>query len=98
MAYVDNYVMPFQVKESEAMESVLLRFYGAAKEAAGVSEVEVSPATLGQILASVSEHNLHLRQVLSRCSFLIDGVNCQDFEVGILAGSTVDLLPPFAGG
>lgn len=90
--------MPFRVKESEAMESVLLRFYGAAKEAAGVGEVEVSPGSLGQILASISENNLHLRQVLSQCSFLIDGANCHDIGVGVLSGSTVDLLPPFAGG
>ena len=90
--------MPFQVKELKAMESVLLRFYGAAKDAAGVGELAVSPGTLGQILASISEDNLQLRQVLSRCSFLIDGGNCHDFGVGVLAGSTVDLLPPFAGG
>ena len=80
------------------MEPVHIRFYGAAKAAAGVGEIEVSPATLGEILASVSEHNLLLRQVLSRCSFLIDGAHCNDLAVGVISGSTLDLLPPFAGG
>ncbi len=80
------------------MSSVLIRFYAAARDAAGVRELEVLPGTLEQILVRISENNSRLQQVLSRCSFLIDGTISHDNGIDVLAGSTVDLLPPFAGG
>ncbi|MBI3428655.1 MAG: MoaD/ThiS family protein [Actinobacteria bacterium] len=80
------------------MESVLIRFYAAARDAAGVRELEVLPGTLEQILVRLSQDNPRLQEVLSRCSFLIDGAICHDHGEKVLAGSRVDLLPPFAGG
>ena len=80
------------------MNSVRVRFYAAARDAAGVREREVLPGTLEEILLGISEDNPRLKEVLARCSFLIDGAICHDHGVEIHSGSTLDLLPPFAGG
>lgn len=39
-----------------------------------------------------------MARVLPRCSFLVEGVAVRDRAVGLTAGATVDVLPPFAGG
>lgn len=80
------------------METVRIRFYAAARSAAGSSEIEVSPGTLKQILSILSGENAQLANVLLRCSFLVDGTVSHDMESEIIAGSVVDVLPPFAGG
>ncbi len=77
---------------------VTVRLYAAARSAAGVSEVEVTPDNLGHILLSLAFGNPRLSQVFAQCSFLIDGVAVHDKQVEVAAGSTVDILPPFAGG
>ncbi|MFZ2228572.1 MAG: MoaD/ThiS family protein [Candidatus Nanopelagicaceae bacterium] len=80
------------------MEKVIVRFYAAARDAAGSAEITVSPSSLTNLLHDISKDNSRLSQVLQRCSFLLDGAICHDREVVIQAGSTVDVLPPFAGG
>jgi molybdopterin synthase sulfur carrier subunit len=79
-----------------------LRYWAAAKEAAGVAEESVEAATLAQALAAVrSGHDQRFTTVLARCSFVVDGdpVGGRDHtRVGVQAGSLVDVLPPFAGG
>lgn len=77
---------------------VTVRLYAAARSAAGVSEVEVTSGKLENILHSLSFDNPRLSQVLAQCSFLIDGVAVHDMQVEVSVGSTVDILPPFAGG
>ena len=80
------------------MEKVIVRFYAAARDAAGSAEITVGPSSLTSLLHDISKDNSRLSQVLQRCSFLVDGAICHDREVVIKAGSTVDVLPPFAGG
>jgi molybdopterin converting factor small subunit len=80
------------------MEKVIVRFYAAARDAAGSAEITVGPSSLTSLLHDISKDNSRLSQVLQRCSFLVDGAICHDREVVIQAGSTVDVLPPFAGG
>ncbi len=83
------------------MAIVTLRYWAAAKEAAGAAEETITAATLAEALATASGADSRLRAVLARSSFLIDGV-----PVGIRATDTVTLsdasvievLPPFAGG
>ena len=83
------------------MAIVTLRYWAAAKEAAGAAEETITAATLAEALAAASGEAPRLRAVLARSSFLIDGV-----PVGIRATDTVTLsdasvievLPPFAGG
>jgi len=91
------------------MAIVTLRYWAAAKEAAGIDEETIIAATLAEALAAARgtagpggrPDDARLRAVLARSSFLIDGM-----PVGTRAPETVELsdaavievLPPFAGG
>lgn len=77
---------------------MIIRLYAAARSAAGQSEISVNSDRLDKILSAMSSGNSHLAQVFAQCSFLIDGVVVHDMQVLVTAGSTVDVLPPFAGG
>ena len=87
--------------------SVTVRYWGAARAAAGVDSdvVAVSDgATLADVLATV--HDLHageprLASVVAVCSVLVGDrpVASADPATVVLAdGDIVELLPPFAGG
>ncbi|GGJ44849.1 MoaD/ThiS family protein [Streptomyces brasiliensis] len=84
------------------MAKVTVRYWAAAKAAAGVAEEPYDAANLAEALAAVRErHPGELTRVLLRCSFLIDGepVGKRGHETVRLAeGGTVEVLPPFAGG
>ncbi|MDQ1037163.1 molybdopterin synthase sulfur carrier subunit [Streptomyces sp. V3I8] len=79
-----------------------VRYWAAAKAAAGVAEEPYEAETLAQALDAVRErHPGELSRVLRRCSFLIDGdpAGTRGHETVRLAeGGTVEVLPPFAGG
>jgi molybdopterin synthase sulfur carrier subunit len=79
-------------------DRVTVRYWAAAKAAAGVAEEEIAAETLGEALAAAeARHGAELARVLARCSFLVDGVRTSR-EAALPAGSTVEALPPFAGG
>ncbi|MFF0964533.1 MoaD/ThiS family protein [Streptomyces sp. NPDC003703] len=84
------------------MAKVTVRYWAAAKSAAGVAEEPYEAKTLAGALDAVRErHPGELSRVLRRCSFLIDGdpVGKRDHEtVRLTEGGTVEVLPPFAGG
>ncbi|MGW0598310.1 MoaD/ThiS family protein [Streptomyces sp. NPDC002776] len=84
------------------MAKVTVRYWAAAKAAAGVAQEPYEAATLADALAAVrARHPGELSRVLLRCSFLIDGdpVGTREHETVRLAdGGTVEVLPPFAGG
>ena len=88
--------------------TVTLRYWAAAKEAAGVAEESYADvgdlaALLAAALAAdpIRAADGQLARVLARCSFLVDGD-----PVGLRAhagiqlsdGAVVEALPPFAGG
>jgi molybdopterin converting factor small subunit len=79
-----------------------VRYWAAAKAAAGIAEEPYDAATLAQALdAARGRHPGELERVLLRCSFLVDGdpVGKREHETVRLAeGGTVEVLPPFAGG
>lgn len=75
-----------------------VRYFAAARAAAGVSIQRVEPASLTQILATVSADNTQLAHVIEQCSFLVDSVAVNDMDIDIHAGSFIDVLPRFAGG
>jgi sulfur-carrier protein len=80
---------------------VLVRFYAAARAAAGVAEEKVGPGitTLATLVAELGDrHGTDLTRVLARCSYLIDEVAAHGPESELPGGCTVDVLPPFAGG
>jgi sulfur-carrier protein len=92
------------------MAIVTLRYWAAAKEAAGLAEETVSAGTLAEALATArgkaegigaAGQGARLRAVLARSSFLIDGmpVGSRAPEAVVLSdASVIEVLPPFAGG
>ena len=82
------------------MAIVTMRYWAAAKEAAGVAEEKVAADTLAAALAAIRP-SARLSAVLARSSFLIDGqpVGSRAAEAVTLAdGAIIEVLPPFAGG
>ncbi|MGV9771126.1 MoaD/ThiS family protein [Streptosporangium sp. NPDC003464] len=78
-----------------------IRYWAAAKDAAGVAEEPFEAATLAELMADVTAGRDSLAQVVRRSSFLVDGdpVGRRAHETIVLAdGATVEVLPPFAGG
>ncbi|MDT5179624.1 MAG: sulfur-carrier protein [Mycobacterium sp.] len=78
-----------------------MRYFAAAKAAAGV-ETEIvsvaSDATVTDLVAALRTRGERLAVVLDRCSFLCDGVAVRDVRRPLQTNQTVDVLPPFAGG
>lgn len=81
-----------------------LRYWAAAKEAAGLADEPYEAQTLAEALAAARERHAdrpRFAEVLTRSSFLIDGtpVGVRDHASVTLAdGNVVEVLPPFAGG
>ena len=80
----------------------MIRYWAAAREAAGCAEEPYAAETLEQALAAaIAAHGAGLARVLARCAFVVDGtpVSRRDPEsVALAAGGTIEVLPPFAGG
>lgn len=82
------------------VESITVRYFAGARAAAGVHE-DLAPAglCLDDLAAELSaRHGERLSTVLKAASFLVDGVACHDRRATLPGGTTVDVLPPFAGG
>jgi molybdopterin synthase sulfur carrier subunit len=80
---------------------VTVRYFAAARAAAGFDDeiVGVAPGTtVGALLHSLGERDPELAKVLSRCSYLCDGIAVRDLGLTLGDVQTVDVLPPFAGG
>jgi molybdopterin synthase sulfur carrier subunit len=89
------------------MATVTLRYWAAARDAAGQAEEQVSGRTLADALAAglasagARDSSERLELVLRRCSLLIDGepVGARSHDSVVLHdGAVVEVLPPFAGG
>jgi sulfur-carrier protein len=86
------------------MAKVTIRYWAAAKEAAGVPEESVEAITLSDLLNTVvasRKPDGRLADVLARSSFLVnaDPVGRADRQSIVLDdGAVVEVLPPFAGG
>jgi molybdopterin synthase sulfur carrier subunit len=78
---------------------VTVRYFAAAKAAAGVSEEKAEASTLDALLGGLSERRgEELTKIFAVASFLVDGLAWHDRVGPLPAGATVDVLPPFAGG
>ncbi len=79
-----------------------IRYWAAAKTAAGVAEEPYAADSLAEALSGVrAGHGDRLGAVLDRCSYVVDGapVGGRSHSTVILSdGGTVEVLPPFAGG
>ncbi len=82
----------------------VIRYWAAAKAAAGTGEETYRAVTLADALAAARGRRTGSRRfadLLGICSFLVDGepVGTRDHATVRLAeGGTVEVLPPFAGG
>jgi molybdopterin converting factor small subunit len=86
------------------MTKVTVRYWAAAKEAAGVAEETLEAETLAGLIAAALDRrgqDPRLRAVLDRSSFLVDGSAVgrrSAAEVVLPAAAVIEVLPPFAGG
>lgn len=84
--------------------SVTVRYFAAARAAAGAESetITVRPgATVAELVDGLAGRDARLAVVLSRCSYLCDGVAVRNDAATsrhLCAGDTIDVLPPFAGG
>lgn len=83
-----------------AEQTVTVRYWAAAREAAGVDSEPLglgADATVSDAVAAAVAAHPDLARVASVATFLIDGRAAG--RDGVLAsGATLEFLPPFAGG
>jgi molybdopterin converting factor small subunit len=80
-----------------ATPTVTVRYWAAAREAAGTEAERHSGRTLGGVLDAAVDAHPELAPVVKASTFLIDGRSA-DRSATLEDGSTVEVLPPFAGG
>ena len=82
--------------------TITVRYFAAARAAAGVEVDKVQvpvDATVADLLDGLrAEHGPQLATVLRRCSYLLDEVAVRDHTAPLADATTLDVLPPFAGG
>ena len=85
------------------MPMVTVRYWAAAKHAAGVAQETLSAATLAEALAAAVASRAaaaDFQAVLARSSFLVDGKQAGGRpaeSVRLEEGTVIEVLPPFAG-
>jgi sulfur-carrier protein len=86
------------------MPMVTMRYWAAAKQAAGVAQETLSAATLAEALATAVANRAaptDFQAVLARSSFLVNGEQAAARAaeaVPLAEGAVIEVLPPFAGG
>jgi molybdopterin converting factor small subunit len=80
--------------------SVTVRYWAAAREAAGVDSEQLgvaADATVGDLVATAVTSRPALERVARVATFLVDGRSA-GLDVVLEPDATVEVLPPFAGG
>ena len=80
---------------------VTIRYFAAARAAAGAESETVMlrrGTTVAELIERLAIPGSRLEKVLSRCSYLCDGIAVRDQTTALRSGDTIDVLPPFAGG
>ena len=89
------------------MGMVTVRYWAAAKQAAGLAEEKLSAGTLAEALAAATAGRgsaaavAAFAAVLARASFLGDGIavgSRAPESVHLADAAIIEVLPPFAGG
>ena len=76
-----------------------MRYFAAARAAAGTTEERVPAGSLEVLLTTLTDrYGERMALLLKASSYLLDGVSCRDPSTPLDEQSTVDVLPPFAGG
>ena len=85
--------------DNPAPSAVLVRYFAAARAAAGVTEESAHASTISQLRAElVTRHSPRFAAVWDACSLLIDGRVVPEDDRELSAGAVIEVLPPFAGG
>ena len=79
------------------MGVITVRYFAAAAEAAGVDTESLASGAADDVRAAMIGNHPALAAVLGRCALLADGVRVEGSDE-VPVGSTLDVLPPFAGG
>lgn len=74
-----------------------VRFFAAAQEATGRDSVTTDAETLGVLKQQLLAEHPALTGILPRCAVLVDGTRVDD-AFALAGATTIDVLPPFAGG
>lgn len=77
---------------------VEIRFFAAARAAAGVDQMFSPSAQFHEIISEICRTKPALAPVIAQCSFLLDSVAVHDQNFVVHDGSVIDVLPRFAGG
>jgi molybdopterin converting factor small subunit len=86
---------------SQVTVQLTVRYFAAARAAANAETeaLRVEPGTtVAGLVDRLAARGPELAKVLSRCSFLCDGMAVRDVASELSDGQTIDVLPPFAGG
>jgi molybdopterin converting factor small subunit len=76
-----------------------VRYFAGARAATGRTAEEIPAASLKELLDLLElRHGERLTRILGACSFLVDGLSSREPTTTLTDTSTVDVLPPFAGG
>jgi molybdopterin synthase sulfur carrier subunit len=82
--------------------TIVVRYFAAARAAAGVDEEKVQLPAGASVADAVAElrrlHPSSLPRVLDAVSYLLDGIAVRDLTRPLKDGAELDVLPPFAGG
>lgn len=93
--------------QADGSTTATLRFFAAARAAVGRDEQRIAVPTgerptIGRLLTEVRPVEgmsaADFRDVMLRCSFLVDGITTRDREQLVVDGAVIDVMPPFAGG
>ncbi|MCL3817573.1 MoaD/ThiS family protein [Aeromicrobium wangtongii] len=83
---------------------VTVRYWAAARAAAGIAEEQVAAANLADLLDEISRRHGHrdrFDDVIEICSILVGETPVgakESSQVALPPGVNVEFLPPFAGG
>jgi sulfur-carrier protein len=104
MVVLNGSVARASQRGSADMATVTIRYWAAAKHAAGITDESVNAQTLAEALdiaRSRHSENSQFSDVLARSSFIIDekpvGRHAADV-VTLEDKAIIEVLPPFAGG
>ena len=78
-----------------------IRYFAAAADAVGMSEEPAEIAdttTIADVRDQVLTAHPHARAVLEQCAIFVDNTQATDLGTPATKATTVDFLPPFAGG
>lgn len=79
------------------MTTVTVRYWAGARAAAGLEQESIEADGIPSLRSALVREHAALEPVLEVASLLIDGQAAAGHEV-LEDGSTVEVLPPFAGG